>query len=100
MPTCASRNDSPAAVLLAVNTVSFLSLCAADPQVRHSFPTRRSSDLDAGKFTVDAATGALSFVTAPDFELPTDAGGNNIYDVTVQVSDGHGGIDKLGRADA
>ena len=25
--------------------------------------------------------------------LPTDAGGNNVYDVTVQVSDGHGGID-------
>ena len=25
--------------------------------------------------------------------LPTDAGGNNVYDVIVQASDGHGGID-------
>ena len=25
--------------------------------------------------------------------LPTDTGGNNVYDVTVQVSDGHGSID-------
>ena len=27
-------------------------------------------------------------MTAPNFEAPTDAGGNNVYDVTVQVSDG------------
>ena len=30
----------------------------------------------------------MSFIAAPDFEAPTDAGANNIYDVTVQVSDG------------
>ena len=33
-------------------------------------------------------TGALSFLTAPDFEAPTDAGANNVYDVLVQASDG------------
>jgi serralysin len=43
---------------------------------------------DAAKFSINSSTGALSFVTAPDFEAPTDAGGNNVYDVTVQVSDG------------
>ena len=35
----------------------------------------------------------LAFVTAPDFENPGDAGGNNVYDLTVQVSDGVGGFD-------
>ena len=30
----------------------------------------------------------LSFLAAPNFEAPTDAGANNVYDVTVQVSDG------------
>ena len=30
----------------------------------------------------------LSFVAAPDYEAPTDAGANNVYDVIVQVSDG------------
>ena len=39
------------------------------------------------------ATGALSFLAAPDYETPTDAGANNVYDVTVQVSDGAGGTD-------
>ena len=40
---------------------------------------------DAGAFTITA--GALSFRTAPDFEAPADAGGDNIYMVTVQVTD-------------
>ncbi|MDH5296847.1 MAG: tandem-95 repeat protein, partial [Nitrospirota bacterium] len=48
---------------------------------------------DAARFTVDAITGAVSFVGTPDFENPTDVGGNNVYDVTVQVSDGNGGVD-------
>ena len=43
---------------------------------------------DAALFTIDATTGALSFLAAPNFESPADAGANNIYDVTVQVSDG------------
>ena len=28
------------------------------------------------------------FASAPDFETPTDAGANNVYNVQVQVSDG------------
>src|SRR4051794_31900003 len=49
--------------------------------------------MDAGLFQIDPSTGALSFIAAPNFEAPSDAGGNNVYDVTVQVSDGNGGID-------
>uniref|UniRef100_UPI00188CAA4E beta strand repeat-containing protein n=1 Tax=Noviherbaspirillum soli TaxID=1064518 RepID=UPI00188CAA4E len=43
---------------------------------------------DAARFAINATTGALRFVTAPDFEAPTDAGANNVYNVTVQASDG------------
>ncbi|MBM3528952.1 MAG: cadherin repeat domain-containing protein [Alphaproteobacteria bacterium] len=43
---------------------------------------------DAAKFTIDSVTGALSFIAPPDFETPTDNGGNNVYDVIVKVSDG------------
>ncbi|WP_020558806.1 cadherin domain-containing protein [Thiofilum flexile] len=48
---------------------------------------------DAAKFTIDSSTGVLQFATAPDFETPTDSGGNNVYDVQVTVSDGNGGTD-------
>ncbi|MBP1806867.1 N,N-dimethylformamidase beta subunit family domain-containing protein [Rubellimicrobium aerolatum] len=43
---------------------------------------------DAARFAIDAATGALSFVAAPNFEAPGDVGANNVYDLTVGVTDG------------
>jgi hypothetical protein len=43
---------------------------------------------DAARFTIDAKTGVLQFVTAPDYEAPNDAGGDHVYDVTVKASDG------------
>ncbi|HEU5264265.1 MAG TPA: hypothetical protein VFU34_06480, partial [Gaiellaceae bacterium] len=48
---------------------------------------------DAARFSMNSSNGVLAFVTAPDFEAPTDVGGNNVYDVTVSVSDGNGGSD-------
>ena len=51
---------------------------------------------DAARFTINATTGAaLSFVAAPNFEVPTDAGGNNVYDVIVRASDGQYSDDQL-----
>jgi hypothetical protein len=42
---------------------------------------------DAARFAISLA-GALSFLVAPDFENPADAGANNVYEVTLRVSDG------------
>ncbi len=43
---------------------------------------------DAGKFTLNSTTGGLSFATAPDFESPEDNNSDNIYQLSIQVSDG------------
>ncbi|WP_147157243.1 DUF4082 domain-containing protein, partial [Reyranella soli] len=43
---------------------------------------------DAARFTIDAQTGVLRFVSNPNYEAPTDAGANNVYDLTVSVTDG------------
>ena len=43
---------------------------------------------DMAQFSINSSTGDLTFNATPDFEAPADAGGNNVYDVTVQVSDG------------
>lgn len=43
---------------------------------------------DAARFTIDAQTGQLSFIDTPNFELPLDADGDNLYQVTVSASDG------------
>jgi hypothetical protein len=52
-----------------------------------------SGGADGALFEIDAATGALSFVVPPDFEAPSDAGGDNVYEVEILVSDGNGGSD-------
>ena len=48
---------------------------------------------DQALFSLDPNTGDLSFITAPDFETPTDADGNNDYEVQVTVTDGVGATD-------
>ena len=45
------------------------------------------SGTDAALFTINPTTGVVSFIAAPDFENPGDAGGDNVYDITVTASD-------------
>ncbi|MEQ9408540.1 MAG: cadherin domain-containing protein [Fuerstiella sp.] len=49
---------------------------------------------DSALFTIDPQTGELSFISAPDFENPGDENGDNVYDVTVVVSDGQSTVEK------
>ncbi len=44
---------------------------------------------DAALFTIDSDTGELMFNAKPDFEIPRDNGSNNVYDITVTVTDRH-----------
>ena len=43
---------------------------------------------DAALFNINATTGAVTFKTAPNYEVPTDSGANNVYYITVAASDG------------
>lgn len=47
-----------------------------------------SPGADAADFTINAASGEVAFVNAPDFEAPADANSDNIYQFTVAASDG------------
>ena len=46
---------------------------------------------DAATMSIDASDpfGTLTFDSAPDYENPGDYDSNNIYDITVSVSDGY-----------
>ncbi len=44
------------------------------------------SGADAAKFTINSATGVLSFITAPDYENPVDTGADNIYNLVIAVT--------------
>ena len=87
-PVITSNGSGPtAAVNMAENGTFVTTVTSSDPNGQ---PGSYSivGGADAGKFQIDASTGALSFRKAPDFEAPTDAGGNNVYNVVVRVSDG------------
>ncbi len=82
-----------AAVSTSENSTSVTTVTAADPDIGAVLSYSISGGADAAKFVVNATTGVLTFITAPDFDTAGDVGGNNVYDVIVQVSDGLGGID-------
>ena len=47
-----------------------------------------SSGSDADLFSIGSSSGVVTFVTAPDFEIPGDTNTDNVYELTVRVSDG------------
>jgi len=70
------------------NTTAVTTATATDGDSVGTLSWRIAGGADAARFQIDAGTGALSFVSAPDFEAPTDVGGDNVYDVVIEVSDG------------
>ena len=78
---------SPATFTVAENDTAVGTVVATDadsPSVTYSLVDGGDSE----QFSIDPATGVLSFMAAPDFEAPADVGADNVYNVTVQASDG------------
>ncbi|MEM5776465.1 MAG: cadherin domain-containing protein, partial [Anaerolineaceae bacterium] len=69
--------------LTAVTTVS-----AVDEDAGSSLTFSISGGADASFFSIHSTSGVLTFTNAPDFESKLDSDANNIYEVTVRVSDG------------
>jgi hypothetical protein len=83
-----TSSDSPS---ISEHSTFVLNVTATDPNT----PPRAISfslvgGADQSKFAITSG-GALSFIAAPDFEMPMDANGNNVYEVVVQASNDIGG---------
>ncbi|WOQ15242.1 beta strand repeat-containing protein [Aeromonas media] len=63
-------------------------MTASDPDVGALLTYTIVGGADAGLFTINPNTGALSFVNVPNRESPSDSNGDNTYEVVVRVSDG------------
>ena len=81
--------NSPASVSVAENTIDVISVSASDSEDSINGYSV-SGGADSGQFTIDTSSGVLSFNTAPNYESPADASGNNDYIVDVQASSGGG----------
>ena len=82
---------SPSALTVPENTTFLINVTAIDADLPPQAVTFSVvGGADQARFSITGG-GALSFVSPPDFELPTDSNGNNVYVVTVRASDGQGG---------
>ncbi len=90
--TVANRNDvAPvftSAIAAAVDEGQTTAYQAAATDADTATLVYSISGADAALFAIDAATGVVTFRNAPDFEAPSDAGGDNVYNIVVTASDG------------
>ena len=88
-------NEAP---IFAITSVS---LSTAENNTSFSYSAEAASDEDQGQqityqlggddkadFSFDASTRTISFASSPDYEQPTDANADNIYQVSIVASDG------------
>ena len=88
-PTITSNGGlATAAVSIAENTTAVTTVVGNDADAGTTLSYSIIGGADSAKFSINGSNGTLAFVTAQDFENPTDIGLNNVYDVTIQVSDG------------
>ncbi|MDX1930867.1 MAG: VCBS domain-containing protein [Pirellulaceae bacterium] len=87
-PTIASNGGGgTASITMAENITAVTTVVGSDVDAGTTFTYSILGGADAVRFSITAG-GSLAFVAAPDFEAPSDVGGNNVYDVIVEVSDG------------
>ena len=79
---------SPATASVVENTTAVLTVMADDADAGTTLTYAISAGADSVRFSLNQDTRALAFKTAPDFETPSDQGGDNDYEVIVTVSDG------------
>ncbi len=75
--------------VVAENSTAVLTLVATDEDASDTQTWSVDATDDGGLFEVTQG-GALSFQTAPDFENKQDADADNVYEVTVRVTDAGG----------
>lgn len=89
-PTPANRAPqftSAAAATTPENTSGTVYTAAASDPDGDSLTFAIAGGADAARFAITPG-GALSFASPPDFEAPADANRDNVYEVTLSVSDG------------
>ncbi|KKW93655.1 calcium-binding protein [Sphingobium chungbukense] len=94
-PPVITSNGGGAAAALAIdeNSTAVTTVTATDPDAGQTVGFSIVGGADAAFFTIDAVTGELRFITAPNFESPADADGDNVYQLIVAANDGNGGVD-------
>ncbi len=84
-PTANINENTPAStVILDVN--------ATDADLPPQTLSYSLTGTDSALFSIGSSNGEIRFLSSPDFEAPADQNQDNVYDLSVNVSDGNGGV--------
>ncbi len=86
-PTITSNGGGSAATVSVIENDPFVTVVTASDGNGDRITYSIIGGADAAQFTVNAATGALRFASAPNFEAPRDVGADNSYLVEVRAVD-------------
>ena len=92
MPTIMSDGGGATAAITVLENVSAVTIVTgADVDLpTQTLTYSLSGGADQARFTINTATGVLTFIAPPDFEVATDVNGDNVYVVQVEVLDSQG----------
>ncbi len=91
----APKFSSPAIASVLENQRQVYTATAIDSDSADKLTFSIHSGPDQNAFSIDATSGELTLINAADFEAPSDANADGIFEVTLNVDDGNGGSDQL-----
>ena len=83
-----SSSDTTPNVNEGTTTVETVTINNVDTGIDENACTLAGADAEDFTCTASATQFVLAFANAPDYEAPSDTGTNNVYEVTVTISDG------------
>jgi hypothetical protein len=89
-PVFAAGANTSASIAENTPTTTVVHTATATDNVGVTAYAFESGGADNNKFTINATTGALTFLSSPNFEAPGSAAGTNAYTVRVRASDAAG----------
>ncbi|MBL9115326.1 MAG: cadherin domain-containing protein [Verrucomicrobiaceae bacterium] len=78
---------SSASVSVTENTASVTTITIEELNIGEVVTIAPDGGADANKFAIDSVSGALTFISARDFETPQDSDMDNVYEVNVTATD-------------
>jgi hypothetical protein len=81
-PVFSSGNSASIAENTIIGTTVYDATADSDSGVTYTI-----GGADASLFNINASSGEVTFKTSPNYEIPTDVGSNNAYDITVRATD-------------
>ena len=85
--TAPTFSASSVSISVEENVIGVIYTAEATDAEGNSINYALSGGVDQAKFSIDASSGELRFVSAPDYEVPDDDGRDRTYEVQISASD-------------